>query len=33
MAIHPGAKNATLLPVAAFDEQDSYLQFQDGDHG
>src|SRR5579859_6210931 len=29
MAIHPGSKNGALFLVTAFDEEDSYLQFQD----
>jgi len=28
MAIHPGSKNRALFPVAPFDKEDSYLQFQ-----
>jgi hypothetical protein len=28
MAIHPGSKNRSLFPVAPFEKEDSYLQFQ-----
>jgi hypothetical protein len=28
MAIHPSSKNRALFPVTPFDEEDSYLQFQ-----